>query len=227
MQFWIKLLFYIINNFQSKVHKKLYFLIFQNPDISAAYLLIVWLTSSCSSKCVLYTRHFAAGARTHRVSLLWLTPLIIFFVLRLCTSLVCSSLPLSLSLSPSLSLLCILSWSFLCLSVFLCLWSTSPFFPVGLWIRVGRVVLDPHRGPVTAGVVLALGVGRGPVAVTAFEAWWRGAARLVGGRRSRATCMPEACGLASEWHMVTGVRMRGNSGHNCSMVWISSKSVSL
>lgn len=30
--------------------------------------------------------------------------------------------------------------------------------------------------------------------------------------------MPEACGLASEWRMVTwGARMRGYSGHNNSM----------
>lgn len=84
--------------------------------------------------------------------------------------------------------------------------------PVGPWIRVGRAVLDPHRGPATAGVVRALGVGRGPVAVTAFAAWWRGAARPGAGRRSRATCMPEAFGLASEWRMVTGKGEGGGEG---------------
>lgn len=111
-----------------------------------------------------------------------------------------------LSLRPLLSFLSFFLFSVSCfLSVRV---SLSPVHhnvhpPVGPWIRVGRAVLDPRRGPGTAGVVLALGLGRGPVAVTAFGAWWRGAARPGGGRHSRATCMPEACGLASEWRMVT------------------------
>lgn len=96
---------------------------------------------------------------------------------------------------------CILS---LLLSVRVSLSAIRPsFLQVGLWIRVGRVVLDPHQGPVTAGLALALGQGRVQVAATAFEAWWRGAAKPGAGRRSRATCMPEAFGLASEWRMVT------------------------
>lgn len=81
--------------------------------------------------------------------------------------------------------------------------------PAGLWIRVGRAVLDPHQGPVTAGVALALVLGQGQVAATAFEAWCRGAARPGAGRRSRITCMPEACGLASELRMMTWEKHEG------------------
>lgn len=105
--------------------------------------------------------------------------------------------------------------------------SPSLFFPVGLRIRVGRAVLDPHQGPVAAGLVLALGLGRGPVAVTAFGAWWRGAARPGAGRRSRATCMPEACGSASEWRMVPGGTHEGQQGVQLSMVWIWRSTISL
>lgn len=121
-----------------------------------------------------------------------------YFAVWLVRPCVCLSVCPSLSLSLSLLVLPF------CLSMFLCLRSTALFQTVGPWIRVGRAVLDPRRGPATAGVVLALGLGQGPVAVTAFGAWWRGEAKLGGGRQSRATCMPEAYGLASEWRMATG-----------------------
>lgn len=97
--------------------------------------------------------------------------------------------------------------------------------PAGLWIRVGRAVLDPRRVPATAGVALALVRGRGQVAATASGAWCRGAPRPGAGRWSRATCMPEACVLASELaHGDTGYAWRGAaSGHGGSMLWNSQK----
>lgn len=75
-------------------------------------------------------------------------------------------------------------------------------------------MLDPRQGPVTAGVVLVLGLGQGPVAVTAW------AARLGGGRQSRVTCMLEACSLASEWYIVLGAYTRVYSGHSSSIMYI-------